>query len=83
MSYTFNIAVSASLDKEAVETILKDYLERDTGRKVTSITFNLVEISDFADRYSHKAFSGCTVQFEGDKKTVAKESALTYPPGVR
>lgn len=83
MSYTFNIAVSAALDKETVENILKEFLERDTGRKVKKIAFNLAEISDFADRYSHKAFSGCTVQFEDDKKTVGSGSNLTYPQGVR
>jgi len=70
MSYTFKIAVSASLEKAAVDSIIKEYLERDTGRKVKKIEFNLAEISDFADRYSHKAFSGCTVQFEDDEKTV-------------
>ena len=68
--YTFNIAVSATIEKEAVEAILKDYLEKEAGRKVKSIEFNLAEISDFADRYSHKAFSGCTVRFEDDEKTV-------------
>ena len=70
MSYTFNIAVTASLDKTAVENILKEFLERDTGRKVKSVTFNLGEISDFSDRYTLKEFRGCTVQFEDDKKTV-------------
>ena len=69
MSYTFDIAISASLNKETVENILKDYLERDTGRKVKSISYTLTDVSDPMDRYSHKVFNGCTVQFESDKKT--------------
>ena len=81
MSYTFNIAVSATLEKASVEAILKEYLERDTGRKVKKIEFNLAEISDFADRYSHKAFSGCTVQFEDDKKTVGTPAHDSYTQG--
>jgi hypothetical protein len=83
MSYTLNMSVSAELDKETVENILKEFLERDTGRKVKKIEFNLAMIFEFADYDSYKIFSGCTVQFEDDKKTVGSGINLTYPPGVR
>jgi hypothetical protein len=59
-----NIQFSAELTEAAISQILIKALEKEFGKSVKAITYNMREVSDPTDRYSHKVFSGCKVTFD-------------------
>ena len=64
MKNDLNIKLSATLDKKTIESIIKEALEKETGKKVSSITFSISKVGD--DRMSNgwDELTGCTVNFE-------------------
>lgn len=60
----FNFAISARISDETVKEMIKQSVEKQTGRKVTNVTFHTRSECDYMDRYSTTVFDGCTVEFD-------------------
>ncbi len=69
MGYNLDFAVSATVKASIVEEMVKKEVEKQTGRKVKSISFKTREESDYQDRFSTTVFDGCVVYFEDEKET--------------
>ena len=63
MKNELNIKLSATLDKHALECIIKEALEQETGKQVKSISFSVTKTNE-DERYGYYTLSGCTVDFE-------------------
>lgn len=75
MSYNFDFAVSDTIKASIVEEMVRKEVEKQTGRKIKSISFKTREKSDPQDRFSTTVFDGCTVYFEDEKETTKLSNA--------
>lgn len=63
--YNFNFAVSAELNEETVNTMVKQVVEEQTGRKVRQVIFKTgMRSYDYRGEPGSPVFTGCTVYFE-------------------
>jgi len=65
-NFMFN--VSAEISAEVIGQMIKERAEKETGRKVERVSFNLGTKSDGFDRYSTDYLKGATVYFKQDTK---------------
>ena len=66
MTYNFEFAMSATLSTKVVEEIIRKVVEEQTGKKITTVNFDITEGYDMRnDRVV--SFNGCTVKFEASK----------------
>ena len=77
----FNLAMTASLDLETIEAMIKQCCEQQTNRKVKSVSINLISgiEPDTGDKYVE--VSNATVEFANEP--VSNPAFPVYPPGTR
>lgn len=65
-NYNFDFAVSAKISAATVEGMITKVVEEQTGKKVSSVVFNMRSVSHGyqRDEYTEKVFDGVTVHFE-------------------
>ena len=72
MTYNFNFAISAKILPSTVKEMIKTIVEAQTGRKVSSIDFDVKNVTKGwqRDEYTEAVFEGVTVTFQSDQPAI-------------
>lgn len=72
MAYNFNIAISATISPSTIKEMIKTIVEAQTGRKVSSIEFEVKNVTKGwqCDKYTKAVFEGVTVTFQSDQPAI-------------
>lgn len=63
------MVVTASINVADIEKMLKEAIERETGRRVASIDFTINETGGYMDRGGSYRVTGCTIRFKADDES--------------
>jgi hypothetical protein len=68
MPYNFDFAVSATISAKVVEEMIKQVVEEQTGKKVSSIQLKMRSVTKGMqrDEYTETIFDGATVFFSNE-----------------
>jgi hypothetical protein len=65
--YNIDVSVTGTVSADTVEQMVKDIVENETGRKISSMIMRVRSKTD--GQVITSVFDGVTITFEGEKKT--------------